>query len=322
MRAVVISRNGGPEVLRVEEWPSPEPGPGQLLVEVAAGGVNFRDIYEREGAGGYGGPTPQIAGVEGAGRVRALGEGVVGFTIGDRVAWIAAPGSHAEQVVVDAARAVPIPDEVSDELAAGSMMQGITAQYLSASAYAVRPGETVLVHAAAGGVGGLLTQMVNLRGGRVIGTASTEKKRALARAHGADEVIGYESFGALVRELTGGEGVAAVYDGIGKATFDESLASLRPRGVMVLTGAVSGPVPPVDIGRLTAGALYLTRPTLGRYTASREELLERAGAVLGLVATGVLQIEIGGRYRMAEARQAHEDLEGRRTAGKLLLLPQ
>lgn len=322
MRAVVINRHGGPDELSLEERPEPQPGPGQLLVDVAAVGVNYRDVYEREGRGGYGGELPLVVGVEGAGTVRAVGEGVSEFGVGDRVAWVSAPGSYAEQVVVEAARAVPVPPDVSEEQAAAALLQGMTAHYLCSSVYPVKEGDTVLVHAAAGGVGLLLTQMVKIRGGRVIATTSSKEKAELARAVGADEVIGYEGFADRARELTGGGGVAAAYDGVGKATFEESLASLRPRGYMVLYGSASGPVSPVDPARLAAGSLFLTRPVLGDYTASREELLERAGAVFGWMAEGKLQVRIGGRYPLEQARQAHEDLEARRTTGKLLLLPR
>jgi NADPH:quinone reductase len=321
MRAVAINRNGGPEVLELEEHPSPEPGPGQLLVDVGVIGVNYRDVYEREG-GGYGSPPPLIAGVEGAGVVTALGEGVSGAAAGDRVAWVASPGSYAEQVLVQAEKAIPVPDGVSDELAVAAALQGMTAHYLCTSTYPVEEGDTVLVHAAAGGVGHLLVQMVKLRGGRVIATTSTDEKATLVRNAGADEVIGYNGFGARARELTGGEGVAAVYDGVGKTTFDESLSSLRSRGMMVLYGAASGPVPPVDTGRLAAGgSLYLTRPTLPSYTLTREELLRRASEVFEWIGAGRLDVQIGGRYALEDAQQAHEDLQGRRTTGKLLLLP-
>ncbi len=321
MRAIVVTRNGGPEVLALEERPAPEPAADQVVVDVGAAGVNFRDIYEREG-GGYGGTPPLVAGVEGAGTVVALGEAVSDVAVGDRVCWTAAPGSYAEQVVVEAARAVPIPDGVSDELAAASLLQGMTAHYLCCSTFPVQEGHTVLVHAAAGGVGLLLVQMVKLRGGRVIGTVSTDEKAAIARAAGADEVIGYEGFAERARSLAGAEGVAAVYDAVGKATFDESLSALRLRGMLVLYGAASGPVPPVDTERLAAGgSLYLTRPRLPSYTASREELLWRASEVFGWIRAGELDVRIGGRYSLEDARRAQEDLQGRRTTGKLLLIP-
>jgi NADPH2:quinone reductase len=319
MRAAVVTRSGGPEVLDVRDEPIPRAAAGQLLVDVDAAGVNYRDIYEREGS--YGGTPPFIAGVEGAGRVAAVGEGVTEFAVGDRVAWSAAQGSYAERAVVEAARAVPVPDGVSTELAAAALLQGMTAHYLATSTYPVQPGDDVLVHAAAGGVGLLLTQIVKIRGGRVIGTTSTEEKAQLARAAGADEVVEYNGFAERVGELTGGAGVAVVYDGVGRATFDESLASLRPRGTMVLYGSASGPVPPFELMRLeSSGSLFLTRPSLRHYTARREELLERAAEVFGWIGNGILEVHIGGRYPLEEVRRAQEDLAGRTTTGKLLLL--
>jgi NADPH2:quinone reductase len=320
MQAVVVTGTGGPEVLEVRGEPAPEAGPGRLLVDVDAAGVNYRDIYEREG--GYGGTPPFVAGVEGAGTVVSVGEGVTEFAGGDRVAWSAAPGSYAEQIAVDANVAVPVPEGMSSELAAASLLQGMTAQYLASTAYPVQPDDHVVVHAAAGGVGLLLTQIVSMRGGRVIGTASTDEKAQLARDAGANDVIGYQGFAERVRAFTDGEGAAVVYDGVGKATFDESLASLRPRGYMVLYGAASGRVPPFDPMRLEGGgSLFLTRPSLRHYTARRDELLERAGEVFGWIADGKLDVRIGARYRLDEARRAQEDLAGRKTTGKLLLLP-
>jgi NADPH2:quinone reductase len=311
MRAVRITEHGGPEVLEVVNVPPPEPDPGQLLVDLAAAGVNYRDVYEREG--GYGGELPAIIGAEGAGRVAGGG---------DRLAWVSAPGSYAEQVVVDAERAVPVPEGISDELAAAALLQGITAHYLSTSTHAVERGENVVVHAAAGGVGLLLTQMVAMRGGHVIATTSTEEKARLANEAGAAEVIGYDGFAERVKELTDGVGADVVYDGVGAATFDESLTALRPRGDMVLFGAASGRVPPFDPMRLEGGgSLYLTRPSIRHYTAKHEELLERAAEVFAWIADGKLDVRIGGRYPLAEARRAHEDLGARRTTGKLLLLP-
>jgi NADPH2:quinone reductase len=321
VRAVVVTRNGGPEVLELQEWPDPIAGVGQLLVRVQAAGINYRDVYDREGDYG-GGPPPKIEGVEGAGVVEALGPGVEGFQVGETVAWALADGSYAELVLVDAARAVSVPVGISAEVAAASMLQGMTAHYLATATYAVQPGDAVLVHAAAGGVGLLLTQIVKLRGGRVIATTSTDEKAALARAAGADDVISYDGFAERARELSGGAGVAVVYDGIGAATFDGSLAALRLRGTLVLYGAASGQPGPFDLRRLMqGGSLYVTRPTLGSYTATREELLERAGEVLGWVADGRLDVRIGHRYALADARTAHEDLQARRTTGKLLLLP-
>jgi NADPH:quinone reductase len=321
MQAIRIVKHGGPDVLEVVDVPAPEPATGQLLVDVAAVGVNYRDVYEREGV--YGGGLPTIIGAEAAGSVAALGEGVSEFAAGDRVAWISGPGSYAAQVAVDAERVVPVPAGVSDELAAAALLQGITAQYLSTSTHAVQPRENVIVHAAAGGVGLLLTQMVAMRGGRVIATTSTEEKAQLAREAGAAEVIPYEQFAApAMKELTGGLGVDVVYDGVGAATFDESLASLRPRGVMVLYGSASGRVPAVDPMRLeNGGSLYLTRPSIRHYTATRQELLERAREIFDLITEGRLRVRIGGRYPLEEARRAHEALEGRRTTGKLVLIP-
>jgi NADPH2:quinone reductase len=319
MRAVVVTTFGGPEVLELQDRPPPEPGPGEVLVDVEAVGVNYRDVYEREGR--YGGTAPLVAGVEGAGTVAAVGDGVHEPSVGECVAWSSAPGSYAEQVVVAASRVVAVPDGISSELAAAALLQGMTAHYLATGSYAVQPGDTVLVHAGAGGVGLLLTQVVTLLGGRVVATTSTDEKAALARGAGAAEVISYEGFAERVRGLTDGDGVAAVYDGVGKTTFDESLASLRPRGSLVLFGAASGPAPPVDPMRLEhGGSLFLTRPSLRHYTATHEELLARAGDVFTWIAEGTLNVRIGGRYPLAEARLAQEDLAARRTTGKLLLL--
>ena len=310
MRAIVVTRAGGPEVLELRDEPEPTPGPGQLLVDVEAIGVNFRDVYEREG--NYGGPPPLVAGVEGCGTVVGSGE---------RIAWVAAPGSYAERVVVDAEKAVPVPDGIAPELAAASLLQGMTAHYLARSTYPVGPADTAVVHAAAGGVGLLLTQIVKLAGGTVIGTTSTDEKAELARAAGADHVLGYDGFAGEVRRLTGGDGATVVYDGIGAATFAESLTALRPRGMVALYGAASGPPPPLDLGELARGSLYVTRPSLGHYTLTREELLERASDVFGWILTGRLDVRIGGTYPLEQAGQAQEDLQGRRTTGKLILVP-
>jgi NADPH2:quinone reductase len=319
MRAVVVPRHGGPEVLTVEDRPSLSPGPGELLVEAAAAGVNFIDTYQR--AGVYPVPTPFVPGSEGAGRVAAVGPDVSGVDVGDRVAWMSALGSYAQQVLVPAEQAVPVPDGLADDVAAGALLQGVTAHYLSHSTYPVAGGDTVLLHAGAGGVGLLLTQLVKQRGGRVISTVSTDEKEALARAAGADEVLRYEGFADRVRELTGGRGVDVVYDGVGRATFDDSLSSLRPRGMMVLFGGASGQVPPFDPQRLNAGgSLFLTRPKTAEYIATREELTWRAGDVLDGIASGKLDMRIGGRYPLEEAGRAHDDLESRRTTGKLVLL--
>jgi NADPH2:quinone reductase len=324
VRAIVVTRNGGPEVLELRDVPDPEVGPGQLLVDVEAIGVNFRDIYEREGVGGYsGGDPPFVIGAEGAGIVAEVGDGVHDFRPGDRVAWAAAPGSYAERVVVGEDKAVPVPDGVSTEVAAAALLQGMTAHYLAIDTYPVQSRDPVLVHAAAGGVGLLLTQIVKLRDGRVIATTGSEKKAELARGAGADHVIGYDGFADTARELSGGAGVAAVYDGIGKATFDESLRALRPRGYMVLYGAASGQVDPVDPQRLHAGgSLYLTRPGLPHYVSTTHELRSRAAEVFGWIADRRLEVRIGARYPLAEARQAQEDLAARKTTGKVLLMPR
>jgi NADPH2:quinone reductase len=322
MRAIVITAHGGPEVLDHREEPEPAPGPGQLLVALQAAGVNFRDVYEREGRGAaYASVPPLVCGAEGAGTVVAVGEGVDGISPGDRVGWADASGSYAERVVVDARKAVPVPERASCELAAAVLLQGMTAHYLCTSTYPVQEGDDVLIHAAAGGVGLLLTQLVKQRGGRVIATTSTDEKAALARAAGADDAIGYDGFPERVRELTGGRGVAVVYDSVGRTTFEGSLASLRRRGHMVLFGAASGAPDPYEPERLRSGSLYLTRPGLPDYTSTREELLLRAGDVLGRVADGRLDVRIGSRYPLAEAARAHADLEARRSTGKLLLLP-
>jgi NADPH2:quinone reductase len=321
VRAVLVPSSGAADVLQVTDVDRPSPGPGQVLVRVAVAGVNYMDVYQRSGTVPL--PTPFVAGVEGVGTAVEVGEGVDDLPIGQRVGWLrGGQGSYAEYVLVDAAMAVPVPEAVPDEVAAAVLMQGVTAHYLATDTYPVQPGDTVLVHAAAGGVGQLLTQVVKLRGGRVIGTISTDRKAAVARAAGADEVLRYEEVPDRVKQLTGGDGVAAVYDGVGGATFDASLASLRPRGVLVVYGTSSGPTPPLEIPRLNSGgSLYVTRPTVVHYTATREELRARTDELFGWVASGQLRVSIGGRYPLADAAQAHEDLESRRTTGKLLLFP-
>jgi len=323
MRAVVVKEHGGPDVLQLGDWPDPSPGPGQLLVDLAAAGVNFMDIYQRTGQPPYRGDVPYVPGAEGAGTVAAVGPEVTGVAEGDRVAWAGVPRSYAEQVIVPADRAVPVPEGLDLEVAAATILQGMTAHYLCHSSYPVAPGDPVVVHAAAGGVGLLLTQMVAMRGGVVIATTSTEAKAELARAAGAHHVAGYQDFTDVVRDVTGGSGAAAVYDNVGQATFDASLTALRPRGYLVLYGASSGPVPPFDPQRLnTGGSLFLTRPTLGHYIMSRDELLWRSGDLFGWIKEGRLTVRIGGRYPLAEAARAHDDLAARRTTGKLLLLPR
>jgi NADPH2:quinone reductase len=318
MRAVVVHRQGAPDVLTVEDRPTPEPGSGELVVDSSAAGVNFIDTYQR--AGVYPMQTPFILGSEGAGRVSAVGPDVTEFAVGDRVAWMSAPGSYAEQVLVRASHAVRVPDDVPDELAAAALLQGVTAHYLANSTYAVQPGDCALVHAAAGGVGLLLTQLIKQRGGRVIATVSTDEKESLARLAGADEVLRYEGFADAVRTLTGGRGVDVVYDGVGMATFDDSLTTLRPRGMMVLFGGSSGQVPPLDPQRLNhLGSLFLTRPKTTEYVATRDELTWRAGDILNGISSDDLNVRIGGRYALDEAGRAHEDLEARRTTGKLII---
>ncbi|WP_431870519.1 quinone oxidoreductase family protein [Nocardiopsis eucommiae] len=321
MRAIVIEEYGGPEVLRLTEAESPAPGPGEALVDVEARGVNFIDVYQRSGA--YRVPLPYVPGMEAAGTVSALGEGVTDLRVGQRVAWAMAPGGYADQAVVRASLLVPVPDAVSTEQAAALMLQGMTAHYLTHAVHPVAEGETVLVHAAAGGTGLLVTQLAKARGARVIGTVSTDEKERIAREAGADEIIRYTRtpVAPAVRELTGGEGVAAVYDGVGRDTFDASLESLRPRGVLALFGQSSGAVEPVDPQRLnSAGSVYLTRPSLAYFVADRQELLGRAGDLFSLVEKGGLDVRIGGRYALDEAGEAQSALSSRGTSGKLLLV--
>jgi NADPH2:quinone reductase len=319
----MVPRNGDSSVLTVEDVEVPDPGSGEVQVEVAAVGVNFIDVYQREGV--YPIETPFVSCSEGAGTVTALGSDVSGFAVGDRVAWgqgLGAAGTVVNRSVDDL---VPVPDGLDLDVAAAAMLQGMTAHYLVTDTYAVGAGTVALVHAAAGGVGQLLVQMITAKGGRVIATAGSADKLEIARRLGADATIDYsqvDDLAAAVREANGGNGVDVAYDGVGKATFDASLASLRPRGMMVLFGGASGQVPPFDIQRLNrGGSLFLTRPTLGHYIATREELLARAGSVLGDLAEGRLHLEVGGRYPLEEAARAYDDLEGRRTTGKLLLIP-
>lgn len=327
MHAVVAREPGGAEVLEYTEVPDPEPGPGQLLVRVAAAGVNFIDTYRRSGV--YPMPFPHTVGSEGAGEVIALGDGVNGFAAGDRVSWDSAPGSYAELACVPAANAVRLPDGIDPVTAAALPLQGMTAHYLVNSTFEVQPGQDVLLHAGAGGVGLLLTQLAAAKGARVITTVGSPEKADLSREAGAVAVIDYSTLAdlatdlpPLVRELTGGLGVHVVYDGVGRATFDASLASLRRRGTLVLFGGASGQVPPFDLQRLNSGgSLYVTRPTLGHYTATREELEWRMSELLDAVAAGALKLRIGARYPLAEAAEAHRALEGRQTTGKVLLLP-
>jgi len=322
IRAVVVTANGGPEVLEVLGRPMPEVGPAQLLVEVAASGVNFIDVYRRQGV--YPVPTPFVLGTECAGRVLAVGAEVTDVVPGDLVATAAGSGTHATAALIDADQAVPVPVAVSPELAAAAMLQGMTAHYLVNSTYAVTAGTEVLVHAAAGGVGQLLVQLAKAKGAHVIGTVGSAAKEQVASAAGADAVIRYDEeddLAAAVRAASGG-GVHVVYDGVGKSTFDASLASLRRLGMLALFGGASGQVPPFDVQRLNSGgSLFLTRPTLVHYVATREDLLWRASDVLGAIADGSLRISIGGRYGFERVGEAYQDLEARRTTGKLLIIP-
>jgi len=312
MRAIYFEQNGGPEVLELRDVPTPTPGEGEVLIDVEAIGINYRDVYERNG-GGYGSPAPAIIGVEGAGRIHDTGE---------RVAWAHVAGSYAEQVAAPRDRIVPVPDGVSSEVAAAALLQGMTAHYLAADSYPIQAGDWVLVHAGAGGVGLLLTQLAKARGGRVIATTSTEEKAKLAREAGAEESIGYDGFAERALEITGGEGVAAVYDGVGKATFLEGFKAIRPTGRMILYGAASGQPDPLNTASLApAGSLYVQRPTLQTYTRTTEQLQRRAAELYGHIARGEVDVRIGARYPLEKARQAHEDLEARKTTGKLLLIP-
>ena len=320
MRAIVVRELGGPEAMVLAEHPEPAAGPGQVLVQAAAAGVNFIDIYRRTGV--YPQPVPYVPGSEGAGTVLAAGEGVTEFSPGDHVAWAEGPGSYAERVAVDARQAVPVPEGVDLKAAAAVMLQGLTAHYLCHSTYAVTEGTVAVVHAAAGGVGLLLTQMIKAVGGTVIATTSSTQKAALAKQAGADFVTTYGDFPGVVREATDGRGAHVVFDGVGKDTFDASLSTLRPRGMMVLFGGSSGQVPPVNPQRLNSGgSLFLTRPTLAHYIADRTELLWRSGDLFRWVGKGELSVRIGAEYPLADAPRAHEDLAGRRTTGKLVLVP-
>ena len=327
MHAIRAPQAGGPEVLEYVELPEPVPGPGEVLVELAAAGVNFIDTYRRSGV--YPVSYPHVLGSEGSGRVIALGDGVTRQVVGDRVAWNDAPGSYAERVVVRADRALAVPAEVADDVAAALPLQGLTAHYLVTSSYPVKPGDVLLVHAAAGGVGLLLTQLAVARGARVIGTVSTAAKEALAREAGASDVIRYTELADLstelparVRELTGGVGVDAVYDGVGKDTFDGSLSSLRVRGTMVLFGGASGQVPLFDLQRLNAlGSLSITRPSIGFFVADPAELAWRAGEIFDAVVDGRLRVHIGATFAMHDAAEAHRALESRATTGKVVLIP-
>ncbi len=320
MKSIQVKEPGGPEKMQLVDGPVPAPGPKQALVRMAASGVNFIDVYFRTGL--YKADLPVSLGSEGAGTVEAVGADVAEVAPGDRVAYAMARGSYAEYAVVPAALLVKIPDQIDFATAAAAMLQGMTAHYLTHSTYPLTSGKTCLVHAAAGGAGGLIVQMAKMRGARVFGTVSTEDKAQIARQHGVDEAILYTTldFETEVKRLTGGAGVDVVYDSVGKTTFEKSLNCLRPRGLLALFGQSSGPVPPFDAAILNAkGSLFLTRPSLGHYLLTRQELLWRAGDVLGWVASGQLKLRIDRTYPLAEAASAHRALEGRQTAGKLLL---
>ncbi len=318
--AIQMDSPGGPEVLHFREVPTPVPSRGEVLVRPHAVGVNFIDIYRRQGV--YPVSLPHIPGSEGAGEIVARGEGVDHLSVGDRVAFCESQGAYATDVVVAAETALPIPENMDIDVAAALPLQGMTAHYLVTSTFPLEPGHTALIHAGAGGVGLLLIQLAKMRGARVITTVSTPEKEALARASGADHVIGYEGFDVVARDLTDGVGVDVVFDGVSKATFDRSLASLRRRGMLVLFGAASGPVDAFDLQRLNAGgSLYITRPTLAHYLQTAEERAWRWNDLVDAVQSGRLDVRIGGRYSLADAAQAQEDLAARRTTGKLLLKP-
>ena len=321
MKAIQISEVGGPEVMKYQDLPDPVAGDGDTVLDIQAVGVNYTDIYNREGANP--GPLPRVIGVEGAGVVRSVGAGVTQFKPGDMVAYCSVAGSYAQQAVVPASRLIKMPDGSDARSGAAAMLQGMTAHYLCHSTYAVKSGDRVLIHAGAGGVGLLLIQMVKKLGGYIFSTVSTEAKAELARGAGADQVIIYtqQDFAEEVKKATNGEGVQVVYDAVGKTTFDQSIACLTRRGHMVLYGQASGPVPSVDVRVLGNGSLYLTRPGLGDYTVTREELEQRAGDVLGWVMSGELKLRVEHVLPLSDAAEAHRQLASRATTGKILLIP-
>jgi len=321
-KAVRFHKQGGPEVMQYDEVPVGDPGAGQVRIRHTAIGVNFVDIYQRSGL--YPMQVPMTAGNEAAGVVDAVGQGVTDLKAGDRVAYTGLPGSYCDLRVVPAERMVKLPQGISDEQAASMMLKGLTVHYLIHSTYAVKKGETVLWHAAAGGVGLIACQWLKALGVSVIGTAGSDEKCSLAKAHGAEHVVNYsrENFVERVKGITGGKGVPVVYDAVGKSTWEGSLDCLRPRGLMVSFGNASGAVPPVNLGILsTKGSLYVTRPTLATHIASRADLVERANALFDVVKSGKVKIETTGRYKLADAAQAHRDLEGRKTTGSVVLQP-
>ena len=322
MKAIQVQKSGGPEVLTLVDLPAPKPKPNEAVVKVSAAGVNYIDVHIREGL--YPSSLPFVIGQEASGIVSEIGADVKSFKPGDRVAYTGIRGSYAEYAAVPADRLVLLPPGISEQQAAAAMLQGMTAHYLVYDTYPLKKGETALIHAAAGGVGLLLVQMAKNIGARVIATAGTEEKAKLARAAGADEVILYaqQDFEVETKRLTDGKGVHVIYDGVGKTTFEKDLNVLRPRGYLVLFGAASGPVPLFDVGKLAQkGSLFITRPTLVHYMAAHEELQKRATDVLTMIATGKVKLRIEHIYPLREAQQAHRDLEGRKTTGKLLLIP-
>ena len=322
MKAILVPKTGGVDVLTFTDVPDPKPKPNEVIVKIAAAGVNYIDVYFREGR--YPVTPPFILGQEGAGVVSEVGADVKDFKPGDRVAYTGVTGAYAQYEAIPADRLVRVPAGITDQQAAAAMLQGMTAHYLVRSTFPLKPGDIALIHAAAGGVGLLLVQMAKALGARVIGTVSTEEKAKLAREAGADDVIFYtkQDFEAETKRLTGGKGVNVIYDGVGKTTFDQDLNVLRPRGYLVLFGASSGPVPLFDLGKLAQkGSLFITRPTLVHHIASHEELQQRASDVLGMIASSRLKLRIEHLYALKDAQQAHRDLEGRKTTGKLLLIP-
>jgi NADPH:quinone reductase len=322
MKAVRVHSPGGPEALRYEDVPEPPAGAGQAVVKLGACGVNFIDVYFRTGH--YKAALPLTLGLEGAGTVTAVGPGVTDLKVGDRVAWTGVPGSYAEMNVVPADRLVKLPDGLSFKDGAAAMLQGMTAHYLVTSTYPIKKGDVCLVHAAAGGMGLLLCQMAKMRGATVIGTVSSEEKAKAAKDAGADHVILYtkQDFEAEVKRITGGVLAHVVYDGVGASTFDKGLNCIRPRGLMALFGQASGPVPPLDLQVLNArGSLFVTRPSLNHHIAAREELLQRASDVLGWIRDGKVKLRLEHQYSLAEAAEAHRALEGRKSTGKILLIP-
>lgn len=322
MKAIRIHAPGGPEALKYEDVPEPTPGSGQAVVKLDAAGVNYIDVYFRTGQ--YKAPLPMTIGLEGGGTVTAVGPGVTGIKVGDKVAWTGVPGSYAQMNAVPADRLVKLPAGLSPKDGAAAMLQGMTAHYLVKSSYALKKGDWCLVQAAAGGMGLLLCQLGKMLGATVIGTVSTEEKAQLAKAAGADHVILYtkQDFEAEVKRITGGRGVDVVYDGVGATTFDKGLGCLRPRGFMILFGAASGPVPPLDLQILnTRGSLFVQRPSLNHHIAAREELVQRAGEVLGWIREGKVKLRVEHQFPLAQAAEAHRALEGRKSTGKILLIP-